>query len=110
MVGKEETVGVDVVLTPTVRGTVDDTLSISSNAIATDGGTSVALTGTGLDGLMNVNPIEIIFDGGVEVGASSSPTIVRVTNGGDYLLELKSATVQNPSDATPFSSPDSQPG
>jgi MYXO-CTERM domain-containing protein len=102
VVDVRDTVGVDVVLTPTVTGAVNDSLTISSNAIATDGGTSVTLTGNGIDGFMVVNPIEIIFDGGVEVGASSTPRPVRVTNDGGYPLVLNSATIQNPAEQNSF--------
>lgn len=78
---------VNVTFSPTGEGTRNGTLKISDNA--GNGQQSVSLTGTGLAPLVTLSPASLSFPN-TQVGSTSSPMAVTVTNTGNASLTFTS--------------------
>src|SRR5690606_16426641 len=68
--GVGESCAISVSFEPTAAGQVNATLSFETDATAN--ATSIALSGTGLQGALDVGPTSIAF-GGVQVGQTAGP-------------------------------------
>lgn len=76
---------ISVIFSPTTLGNQTGTLTVNSNAVS--GGNTVSLAGVGVQAAIQLNPSSLNF-GNVNVGDTSPPQTITVTNNGTNALTI----------------------